>query len=103
MSIGWREGLVQSFRFCFARGRWFDLGIFVGQGEMDIHTANACKLLSVTDFSHLMDLILEFLSNTQSNEGEMDTCNLIHLSVLLLHGAPQGRAVFCCILSAEYR
>jgi hypothetical protein len=42
-----------------------------------------------------MDLILEFVSHEPSEDKEeVDASNLIHMSALLLHEAPQGKRVF---------
>lgn len=56
---------------------------------LDQHMSKACKMLSVSDFAHVLDLCQD--SVTGNELSSMDATGLVHLSALLLDNAPQSR------------
>jgi len=60
----------------------------LGQARFQISITNACKIISVSEFSHLLDLIVESLSDV--NELSGTTSCLVQLLTLLIQEAPES-------------
>jgi hypothetical protein len=67
---------------------WLSYRIILGRIRMDDHMAKACKLLSASYFSHILELTSASLSDT--GHSPRDLTSLAHLSTILLHDHPDS-------------
>lgn len=67
-----------------------------GHNRLDDGFAAACKKLSIQDFSDVLDLIIDGLAKQGLEKTSL--CDLIHLSGILVHDAPEGEPKFASIL-----
>lgn len=65
----------------------------LGRTRMNTNLSRACKSLSPSHFSYILDLVGEGLTIPSTSEDSL--AHLIELSILLLHNHPQGRHVIC--------
>ncbi|KAK7694414.1 hypothetical protein QCA50_001600 [Cerrena zonata] len=60
----------------------------LGNNRLDDGFSIACKMLSVQDFSDVLDLVIDGLAKQGLEKTSL--CDLIHLSGILVHDAPEG-------------
>jgi hypothetical protein len=74
---------------------------FVGQTKLETDVSKACKVMSVPDFSHVVELITESLSNLEMTLESLSS--LVRLLTILMHEAPESKPARCLgIISCRY-